>query len=119
MKKLMNWLRWKWTEARLLWIIYPIMIECWWHRHKCRKGFHYLHNESCKVTTYKNGKQVVLLDTQFLKCKYCEYLFFPTKEMKEAYQKYKRKEEEQSKRLLKALMEGNKWELNQNLMKEN
>ena len=92
-----------WFDLKMTWRFTYWELERWWFSRRCKKGWHLLRPEKVKVTTWKNGKTEIIYDNSFLKCAYCNWLFFPTKEEKEAYEKWKRREHEQNQRWLKAI----------------
>ena len=102
-KKLRRKLKNIWFNLKMSWLFKYWEWQRRWHSRKCKKGWHLLRAQKIKLTTYKNGKSKVLYDDTFLKCAYCDWLFFPTKEQKEAYEKYKRREHKQNQRWIKAM----------------
>lgn len=74
----------------------------------CRRGWHKITTQKVKVQSHDGKKWVTHYDDTYLKCVYCGWVFFPTKEQKEAYLKYKRREERQNKLWIEAIVKGSK-----------
>ena len=103
-----------WVGWRLMWMIYKKAIIKKYHQiTKCRRGWHKLMNSRLRVEYMqfiKTGKRTTKFKAEFLKCKYCDYLFFPSKEDKEQYLKYLRKKEREDKKLLGMMLKYKKVE---------
>ena len=83
----------------LQWLLKTSGIRLWWmyekdkiaRRKYCNKGYHKIHSST---VIYKHGDKRAQ-KFQFIKCRHCNYMFFPTKAQKERYINYEKKTREQ------------------------
>lgn len=92
-------------SLKIRWWLFCNDISDWWHSRKCKKGWHKITTQKVKVQHHDGKKWVVDYNDTYLKCVYCGWLFFPTKEQKEAYLKYKRREKRREERQNKLWIE--------------
>jgi len=89
--------------------ISSIRARLWWYewrdkqyrRRYCRKGFHRIRSlfYSCQKNNEKEKK------VNFLRCHYCNYIFFANKEAKEMYMELKGNSDKRMQDLLKQTLE--------------